>query len=243
MKNLLLAILLLSFVAGCDKEYSSSDSENLLTGVNAKAGKVDICHKGKIINVSSNAVPAHLNHGDAVDIDGDGLFNIDNLCSATDCDDSDAADCNEELSTAELLPGTWTTSEVDIFTSVSGQSIADYLIDVVGFTEEDALDQQALIESYLEEEATGTLKFYEDNTYESFGANGYDFGTWSLSADETTLTLFESNFPDMLIITINSISEDTWNATIGDDLLFDLDNNPATPDVTLTAAANVVLVK
>ena len=240
MKKSVLIILLL--IIACDNEQTSTETNLTLT--NAKSsGKIHVCHKGKIINISSNAVPAHQRHGDAVDLDGDGLFDIDNECSATDCDDSNTEDCNDEQSIAELLLGTWTTSENDIFTSVSGQSITDYLIDA-GFSPEDAADQQALIESALEAEVTGgTLKFYEDNTYESFGSSGYDFGTWSLSADETTLTLFESNFPDMLIITINSISEDTWNTTIGDDLLFDLDNNPATPDVTVTAAANIILVK
>jgi len=240
MKKLVLIILLI--IVACDNEQTSTDTN--LTGINAKSGKINVCHKGKIINISSNAVPAHQRHGDAVDLDGDGLFDIDNDCSATDCDDSDTADCNDELSTAELLPGTWTTtSEIDIFTSVSGQSITEYLINEVGFSPEDAAAQQELIEATLEEEVTGTLILYEDNTFESFFASGYDYGTWSLSSDETTLTLFESNFPDMVIITINSISEDTWNAMTGGDLLFDLDNDPTTPNVTVTAAANVIFVK
>jgi hypothetical protein len=30
-------------------------------------GKVDVCHKGKkTLNISSNAVPAHLGHGDSL---------------------------------------------------------------------------------------------------------------------------------------------------------------------------------
>jgi hypothetical protein len=54
------------------------------------SNKRDVCHNGNIININVNAIPAHQAHGDAVDMDGDGFFDIDNSCSATDCDDNDA---------------------------------------------------------------------------------------------------------------------------------------------------------
>ena len=56
------------------------------------SNKVDICHYSKsdgnwhVINVSTNAVSAHLAHGDAVDMDGDGFFDRENGCSDIDCD-------------------------------------------------------------------------------------------------------------------------------------------------------------
>lgn len=55
-----------------------------------KGNKVDVCHKGKIINVSVNAVSAHQGHGDAVDLDGDGYFDLENDCSPIDCDDTNS---------------------------------------------------------------------------------------------------------------------------------------------------------
>lgn len=51
--------------------------------------KIDVCHNGHIINISSNAISAHQRHGDAVDMDGDGYFDIANVCGELDCDDSD----------------------------------------------------------------------------------------------------------------------------------------------------------
>ncbi len=239
MKKLLLAVLLLVFIVACDKEQTAS--EVALTSVNAKAAKIDICHKGKIININRNALPAHQKHGDAVDLDGDGLFDIENDCSATDCDDSDAGDCDDEQSTSELLLGSWTTTDINVVTSVGSQSITDYLINVVGFSPEDAAAQQELIESALEYEVTGTLVLDADNTYDSSFAGGSDSGTWNLSADETTLTLFEG--ADIIIITINSITENTWIGTTGDDLLVDLDNDSTTPNVIVTAEANVIFIK
>ena len=51
--------------------------------------KIDVCHNGHIINISSNAIGAHQRHGDAVDMDGDGYFDIANVCGEVDCNDDD----------------------------------------------------------------------------------------------------------------------------------------------------------
>lgn len=51
--------------------------------------KTDVCHNGHIINISNNAIGAHQRHGDAVDMDGDGYFDIANVCGEVDCNDSD----------------------------------------------------------------------------------------------------------------------------------------------------------
>ena len=101
MKKLLflLPLVALLFFISCEKESSikpvSEESISANTYENGsatarKSGKVDVCHNDHIINVNGNAIPAHQAHGDAVDMDGDGYFDIDNPCSATDCDDNDA---------------------------------------------------------------------------------------------------------------------------------------------------------
>jgi hypothetical protein len=152
------------------------------------------------------------------------------------CDDD-----GDELSTAELLIGTWTTSQIAIETTVGTQSLTDYLIDVVGLSPADAAIQSGLFESALTSEVTGTLTLNSDNTYESSFGGGSDSGTWSLSTDEKTLTLFEGL--DIILITINSISGNTLNATLGDDIPYDIDDNSGTPDVIVTAEANLTLTK
>lgn len=53
--------------------------------------KVNVCHKGKIINIASAALKAHISHGDAVDMDNDGFYSIGNSCSEiVDCDDTNS---------------------------------------------------------------------------------------------------------------------------------------------------------
>ena len=76
-------------------EDSLTSTEATLRG---GAVKVDVCHNGHIINVSVNSLPAHLAHSDAVDMDGDGYFDKDNVCGPTDCDDA-----NEEYGWCEYL--------------------------------------------------------------------------------------------------------------------------------------------
>lgn len=87
MFPLFVAFLLLSCNA-TDEMVAPSNSAVGMRASNNK--KVDICHNGHIINVSVNAIPAHLMHGDPIDFDGDGYFSGPNNCNMpVDCDDND----------------------------------------------------------------------------------------------------------------------------------------------------------
>ncbi|MGB5205318.1 MAG: hypothetical protein WBN63_14095 [Eudoraea sp.] len=243
MKKIFLVMSIFLFIAGCEKQNTSTENDLTELSAKSKSAKVDVCHNGKIININGNAVSAHQRHGDAVDMDGDGLFDIDNDCSATDCDDNDAGDCDNEQGTAELLVGTWTPTDINIKASVGAQSVPDYLVNEVGLSPEDTAAQYELLQDEFETQITEELIFNADNTYSSYFNGAYDYGRWSLSADEKILTLFEGPIPDIIIIAINSISEDTWDATTGGDFLRDLDNNPATIKVLVSVEGNVIFMK
>lgn len=98
MKKLVyLSFSLLLIFSACQKADTNvlleADKE-MKTGPD---GKLSICHiagkdKNVVIQISQNALAAHLAHGDYVlDVDGDG-FTADGACSGTmnDCDDNDA---------------------------------------------------------------------------------------------------------------------------------------------------------
>ena len=93
MKNLLLPFFALLLLMGCEKESTldvlpvQEISESVSVDTRGSK-KRNVCHNGNIINININAISAHQAHGDAVDMDGDGFFDIDNPCSETDCDDT-----------------------------------------------------------------------------------------------------------------------------------------------------------
>lgn len=97
MRLTLFSLILFALLVGCNKE-SLNDSAKPLSIEARGADKVLICHKtgngnSHVLEVSVNALSAHLGHGDVVleDADGDGFY-PDNDCGYEpmgDCDDSD----------------------------------------------------------------------------------------------------------------------------------------------------------
>ncbi|WP_235297924.1 DUF1566 domain-containing protein [Portibacter marinus] len=92
MKNLICLFLAVFIIVGCEKESISDlhaeleiyETHSLMSPTN----KREVCHKGEIISIDLTSIPDHQAHGDAIDMDGDGFFNIDNPCSEIDCDDT-----------------------------------------------------------------------------------------------------------------------------------------------------------
>jgi putative metal-binding protein len=99
--RILTSLLFLLLAISCQKDDSFIESNNGLSDLDVhdlggaasdRGDKIDICHNGEIINVSLAAEPAHLGHGDALDRDGDGYFDIESVCGTeVDCDDYDPA--------------------------------------------------------------------------------------------------------------------------------------------------------
>ena len=94
MKKLIFLLLVFAGFIACENEMIQELPQEVskTEGITAKQSqKIDVCHKGNIINVSVNSLSAHQGHGDAVDMDGDGYFDLENDCSEVDCDDLDPA--------------------------------------------------------------------------------------------------------------------------------------------------------
>ena len=102
MRKLLLPLLTILLFTSCQKQIAKEQiSPEKITGdaVQGKSAMIDVCHKNgngswNTINISANALPAHLAHGDIVpDADKDG-FTKENLCgigNQDDCNDDDEA--------------------------------------------------------------------------------------------------------------------------------------------------------
>lgn len=169
------------------------------------------------------------------------LFIITLFVGLGACNKDDDGDGSSNLTTSELLIGTWSVTDFDLDIQIGSQSLLDYLIEVEGLTPEEAAAQNAIFEAFLASEVTGTLTLNSDNTYVSDFGDGPTTGTWSLSADEKTLTLVEG--ADTIVITIVSITKTTLKATISETSAEDLDDDPLTPDVIVSVDATLTLTK
>ena len=110
MKKLLFPLLSILLLTACQKQITEEVEKNTALEKNATIklnsataegsnNKIDVCHKNangsfQTINISVNALQAHVSHGDIVpDADGDGYTKA-NPCgngSQSDCNDLDAA--------------------------------------------------------------------------------------------------------------------------------------------------------
>jgi uncharacterized protein (TIGR02145 family) len=101
MKKLLLPLLGIILMISCNKEniFDKAINKTAVPDAQFKSSKLDVCHhegnnNWHTINISINALPAHIAHGDIVpDADGDGYTKL-NPCgvgSQDDCDDNNAA--------------------------------------------------------------------------------------------------------------------------------------------------------
>ncbi|WP_445386455.1 hypothetical protein ACT6NV_06555 [Robiginitalea sp. IMCC44478] len=169
------------------------------------------------------------------------LFIITFLLGFSSCNKDDDGGDGINLTTRELLIGTWSVSDYDFNITVGSQSLIDYLVEVEGLPPAEAAAQYAFFEAILVSDLTGTLTLKSDDTYVSSFGDRSTSGTWSLSADEKTLTLIEGE--DNVILMINSISANTWSASISESSSEDLDDDPETPDVLISIEIILTLTK
>ena len=160
---------------------------------------------------------------------------------AVACGDDDEAVDNGET-TEEMLVGTWTTSSVEVTAEVDGESLIDYLVDVLGYSEGDAALFNAFFEAGLEDSVTGSITLNSDNTYDSNFDGDSDDGTWSLSADESTIIL-DGGTTDEVNLTISSLTSTTLIVSLEDAISEDLDDDPGTDDEEIMVEATVTLSK
>jgi uncharacterized protein (TIGR02145 family) len=98
MKKFILLLAGILILASCSNEGVVTELEVLADEAVTKSnllakGGISVCHKNAgELAIGEAAVQTHIDHGDAVDMDGDGFYHIDNPCSATDLDDTIAFD-------------------------------------------------------------------------------------------------------------------------------------------------------
>lgn len=101
MKKTIFLFAGILILASCSNESVLTDQvEQNLSSFSSSVIKVNVCHgnAGEII-IGENAVQTHIDHGDAVDADGDGYYDKENPCSEIDCDDTTYSEDNSCVKT------------------------------------------------------------------------------------------------------------------------------------------------
>jgi hypothetical protein len=101
--------------------------------------------------------------------------------------DEDSGGNNNEL------VGKWTVTSSSFQITIDGLDFVDYLIEMLGLTEEQAQDIASGFES---EDLSGTIEFKSDGTYEAVSDSGTETGTWELNGNTLTMdkgTIDETN--------------------------------------------------
>lgn len=115
--------------------------------------------------------------------------------------------CNNknEITTYDLICGTWTVTDIQFELTVEGQDLATFLMDEYGYTEEEAQAVYEQNKEYYKDSWTGTMEYKSDGTYD-FNVGGENYkNDWYLSDDEKTIHVFFVNYyMDLDILSIDN---------------------------------------
>ena len=152
--------------------------------------------------------------------------------------------CNEEGKSDSDIVGIWTVTNVDYDAYVESMTVENYFLNELGLTpQETAIALKNFndgVDAYLE----STLIEFEADFYywTNIGDPAGDEGEWSINANETIIILDQGTIWENSIA-VNSLSSNSLNIsfTMEDDI--DLDEDPQTPDVTVTFEMTMQLSK
>jgi ABC-type oligopeptide transport system substrate-binding subunit len=108
---------------------------------------------------------------------------------------SQACKKDETSTNTKDIVGTWTSGSISYTAMVGDKSITEYLIQDAGYTSVVAQQFAAIFDQMAKQQFSGTIQVKSDGTYTSTLGGSNDTGTWDLSSDGKTLTVYPSTDP------------------------------------------------
>ncbi len=148
-------------------------------------------------------------------------------------------DKNNEDPAQSALIGKWKVLQFDVDLSIAGISLADYLVDSLGFSAQEVTIAEAVIRSetndVFEEQ---TITFNSNNTYEVTLDGEPESGSWLLNDDQTILTIITNN-DRQIALAVSSLSSEVLEIGLNEQIETEesLDNNQF--GITLTEALQI----
>lgn len=125
-------------------------------------------------------------------------------CLFFSCDEEDT----EAQHTSDLV-GVWSHDAAEFDVTIDGEDIATYLTGFLGISEADV---EEFVDQYTEIYATqlldfnfGTWEFAADGTFSQVYDGGQNAGTWSISSDQSQLTMTANE--ETAVATVQTLTE------------------------------------
>ena len=131
---------------------------------------------------------------------------IASLFIITSCETNDGESFESDLI------GTWNIDDSSFEVTVDGVSLINFLMTTYQVTQQEAQAFINIFTADLGEDASGSITFKKDNTYNVVDGNYTESGTWSISSDGKTLTITgtedngtDTYTDDFTIVTLTSM--------------------------------------
>ena len=109
--------------------------------------------------------------------------------------------------TYQNLIGEWAPSSLSVTAQIDGKSFVQFLIDDLGFTEEEAQAAAQEFVDFIGGSVSGTIEFKNDGTYAAVLGGDSDAGTWSLTNSDQIIMLTENGSTESTELGIKTISQ------------------------------------
>jgi hypothetical protein len=144
--------------------------------------------------------------------------------------------CSKD-SNKEDLVGTWTFDNATFATMVGDQTMANYLVNVLGYTSLQAQAFETLFNETVKQKFAGTFQVNSDNTFTSDMGGEADAGTWTLSSDRKTLTI-DSDTGDPVTLDVIELTKSKLHVQTVETLTEDLNQDGTDETLVVTIDIN-----
>jgi hypothetical protein len=140
--------------------------------------------------------------------------------------------CSKSSDKASIT-GNWTFDDATFSTTVNGQNMTDYLVNVLGYSTTQAQAFITLFDESVKQKFDGTFDVKSDGTYMSDLGGEQDNGTWSLSSDNKTL-IISSDYADPVTLDVIQLTKSLLEVKTVETLQEDLNQDEVTETLVVT---------
>ncbi len=142
--------------------------------------------------------------------------------------------CSKSKTSTDNLIGNWTTGTSTVSAMIGDKTLEQYYTDVLGLPAAQAQALNTTFSQSVQQRFSGTVQIKSDGTYTSTFGGGQSSGTWSMSSDDSKITIVPNGEQpttfDILALTSSKLQLELLESLSQD---LNGDNTPESINVTL----------